>query len=775
MKTHPADIDSNIEQERIDNLYRRSKTASFTLLIISTIYLFLLSDLFPAWQLIVWYLVLVTVLSGRLAAARWYEKSRGQGRSLRFWLYLFRFGVFVAGTTVGSLNILFFLPDSLSFLLLAFIFPFGITAGTVTILLDFIAFLLYATTLMGPLIYQMLIAGDRFFGGVGVLTFILILFFLKFSREYNNNFVTTSRLRFENKALLKNLEEERNQLNNRLGRIMNDSSIEIFVVNAETLQCLQVNRGAVENLGYTKEEFASLRLPDIFVNLDHHAFSRLIRPLYAGKEAVTHKGENRRKDGSTYPVEARLQLSKYEDPPIAVATVQNISERIEWEKKLIFQANFDQLTGLRNRHYIQAYMHSVFTRARRQHKKVALLFMDLDNFKDINDTLGHDTGDELLRLTARRILSVLRESDIAARTGGDEFTVLLENLQETANAEVVAGKLVKEFQNPFKVTGHEVYTTISLGISVYPDDGSTLDQLMKYADMAMYQAKNNGRNNYCFFSHEMRRSSEEQMMISTQLRHAIARGELSLYYQPKIDIGRSKIVGAEALLRWYSKELGAISPDVFIPLAEQSGMISDLGNWVLHSACREAMAWEELCGERLHVSVNISPQQFRSGILLDSVNSALSLSGLPPERLELEITENLLLQDSAEPLLLLNTLHENRVRLALDDFGTGYSSLSYLGRFPLQVLKIDRSFISGLAISPSSSALVDAIIAMAHSLELEIVAEGVEQESELTFLRQRGVEIIQGYFFSPPLPVEKFHELLTEKWRDGLTAGGMNG
>jgi EAL domain-containing protein (putative c-di-GMP-specific phosphodiesterase class I) len=334
-----------------------------------------------------------------------------------------------------------------------------------------------------------------------------------------------------------------------------------------------------------------------------------------------------------------------------------------------------------------------------------------------------------------------------------------------SNAELVAGKLVKEFRHPFKVNGHEVYTTISLGISIYPDDGSTLDQLMKYADMAMYQAKNNGRNNYCFFSHEMRRSSEEQMMISTHLRHAIAREELSLYYQPKIDIDRSRIIGAEALLRWHSKDLGSISPEVFIPLAEQSGLINDLGNWVLQTACQEAMEWEKRYGEKLHVSVNISPQQFRTGILFEAVENALSLSGLPPERLELEITESLLLQDSDEPLALLRALHENRIRLALDDFGTGYSSLSYLRRFPLQVLKIDRSFISGLTVDQSSCALVDAIIAMAHSLELELVAEGVENENELTFLRQRGVEVIQGYFFSPPLPVDKFRALLSEKER----------
>jgi len=764
-------IEKKIEKERIDNLFARSKTASFTLLIICTIYLVLLAQKFEWKPLLVWYLVLVAVLSGRWLAAILYASHLGERKSHEFWLYVFRLGVLAAGATVGSLNLFFFSEESLSFLLLAFIFPFGITAGAVTILLDFISFSLYVATLLGPVMIQTAFAGDQMYVGVGILTFVLTLFFLKFSKDYTNNFFITSRLRFENQSLLQKLEEEKNQVSNRLGRILNDSSIEIFVVNAASLQCLQVNRGAIENLCYTKEEFNDINILDIFTNLDRKSFDELLAPLYKGREVVVHKGANRRKDGSTYPVEVRLQLSAQDNPPIIVATVQNITERLEWEKKLIYQANFDQLTGLHNRHYIQAYMQSVFTRAKRQHKKVALLFMDLDNFKNINDTLGHDTGDELLRQTALRILTLVRESDIAARTGGDEFTVLLESLTNSDNAEVVASKLVQEFQHPFRIYGREIYTTISLGISIYPDDGDSLDQLMKYADMAMYQAKNNGRNNYCFFSHEMRRSSEEQMMISNHLRHAIAKEELAIFYQPKVDIKKSRIIGAEALLRWHNDELGDISPEVFIPLAEHSGLINELGIWVLERACREAMVWQGLCDEMLQVSVNISPQQFRSGILLESVGSSLKSSGLPPELLELEITESLLLQDSDEPLTILQELHHKGVRLALDDFGTGYSSLSYLRRFPLQVLKIDRSFISGLHADQSSKVLVDAIIAMAHSLDLEIVAEGVEHEDELEFLRQREVNIVQGYFLSPPMPVEKFRELLLDTGQSSSDKG----
>jgi EAL domain-containing protein (putative c-di-GMP-specific phosphodiesterase class I) len=286
---------------------------------------------------------------------------------------------------------------------------------------------------------------------------------------------------------------------------------------------------------------------------------------------------------------------------------------------------------------------------------------------------------------------------------------------------------------------------------------------MQYADIAMYQAKEDGRNNYRFFSREMRHTSEEQMRMSNYLRDAFANEEFSLCFQPKVDITRGRIFGAEALLRWHNPKLGDVLPDVFIPLAEKMGFINDIGSWVLEEACREAMRWQEFSDEKLQVSINVSPQQFRTGALLKAVNKALSLSGLPCDRLELEITESLLLQDSDKPLTILNTLHDNGVTLALDDFGTGYSSLSYLRSFPLQVLKIDRSFIRDLQEDWNNRALVEAIIAMAKSVRLEIVAEGVENEEQLEFLRRREVNIVQGYLFSPPVSAEKFCDMLQDE------------
>lgn len=761
MTDSPYNIDQRIEKQRIDELYQRSKTASLALLITSTVYLLLLAQKFPWQTLLTWYLVLLIVLGGRTLLTRLYESDVHQVRPLHIWLRLFRLGIFAAGATIGSLSIFFLEKNSVPYVVMAIIVPYGITVGALTWLLDLYSFSLYVLTIMLPVVYQTALVTNN--TGTGMLTCVLILFFLRFSKEYNRSYLLNTKLRHENKILLENLEAEKNKINNRLGRILNDSTTMIFVASAESLQCLQVNKGAIENLGFSIEEFRDISLLDIFTDLDRSSLDELLAPLLNGKgrlETIVHKGINRRKDGSTFPIEARFQLSTEDAAPIIVANVQDITERTKWEERMIYQANYDQITGLFNRHYMQSYMYSVFTRAIRHHKKVALLFMDLDNFKNINDTLGHDFGDEVLKQTAQLISSQLRKSDVAARTGGDEFTVLLENLEENVHAEVVARKIVNGFQEPFFIQGREIYTTVSVGISIYPDDGDSHDQLMQCADMAMYQAKEDGRNNYRFFSREMRQSSEKQMLISNHLRNAMAKNEFYLLFQPKIDITGSRIVGAEALLRWHNDILGEVSPNTFIPLAENLGLISDIGQWVLENACLEAMAWQQLTSERIRISVNVSPQQFRAGSLIEGVSRALTHSGLPNDQLELEITENLLLQDSDKPLAILNTLHAQNIVLALDDFGTGYSSLSYLKKFPLKVLKIDRSFIHDLEIDQNNKALVDAIIAMAHSLNLEVVAEGVENERQLEYLRERHVRIIQGYFFSPPIPANKLRALL---------------
>ena len=752
-------IEEQIERSRIDQLYQRSKTASYALFSACTIYVIFLSLNFQWQQLLVWYVVLINVLGLRFIVAYLYEKKLKKTKSLKFLLNLFRISIFFTGATVGSLSILFLDEKSVAYVVMAIIVPYGIVVAALTWLFDFYSFCLYVITVLLPIVYRTIIHTDYY--GTGILTALLILFFIKFSKEYNNSYIISSRLKYENKYLLENLEKEKNKLNNRLVKILNDSTTMIFVADAESLKIIQVNKGAVENIGYSFDEFCKINLLEIFTDMDKSSFDKFISQIHViNQDNMIYKGINRKKDGSTFPVEARFQISTADVPSIIVANVQDITERTKWEEELIYQANFDQLTGLYNRHYIRSYMHSVFNRSKRNRKKAALLFMDLDNFKDINDTLGHDVGDEVLKKIAKLINCQLRKSDVAARNGGDEFTVILENLDNKLNAEIVARKIVDAFKKPFIITDKEIYTTISVGISIYPDDGESYDLLMQCSDMAMYKAKADGRNNYRFFSEEMRHFSEKQMIISNHLRNALAKNELYILYQPKIDIIKGRIVGSEALLRWNNDTLGEVSPMTFIPLAENIGIINDLGQWVIENACKEAMAWQQLTDEKIRISVNVSPQQFRSGTLVGIVETALRKSGLPVDLLELEITENLLIQDSDNPLTILNVLHERGVTLALDDFGTGYSSLSYLRKFPIHVLKIDRSFIHDLENDQNNRALVDAIIAMAHSLGLEIVAEGVENKYQLDYLRDREVKIIQGYFFSPPVPFNKFVSLL---------------
>ena len=718
------------------------------------------------WQnLVYWYASLLVVLLLRGLLERRYRAAKTQAGDLQPWVWRYRLGVISSGMIFGSAGLLFYPPDSVAHQAVTVVLLAGMSAGALTVLVsDLISFAVYISFLLLPCAAISLSYSDRLHVGIGLLLIAFYGLLLRSSYRIHDLVDSSLRLRYINLSLVDNLEREKHRLDNRLGRILNDSSNEIYVMDAQTLKCLQVNLGATQNLGYNQEEITGLGMLDILVNLEQAHFAQLIQPLLqGGRDSVPYQGKHRRKDGSLYDVEGRLQLSTEEEPPVYVATVLDVTARKESESKLIQQANFDQLTSLPNRYYMMTRIDDAFARARREHTKVALLFMDLDNFKNINDTLGHNIGDLLLQQAAVRIRSVLRGSDTPARLGGDEFLVMLEGLQHGEQAEVVSRKLVESFERAFTVEGREIYTTTSIGISVFPDDGESVDLLMQHADTAMYQAKVNGRDHYQYFSQNMRAATEEHVIIETHLRRALINRELHLVYQPKIDISCGEIIGAEALLRWSSPELGTVSPDKFIRVAENIGLIETIGNWVLASACEEARKWQDITKAPIHVAVNVSSHQFRTGKLLREVEQVLATTGLSPDALELEITESLLVQDTKEPQEILQALFERGIKLALDDFGTGYSSLSYLKRFPLQVLKIDRSFVRDLSVDQNDEVLVEAIVAMAHSLNLEVVAEGVENQLQLDFLRQRGVRFVQGYFYSPPVLPARFRAMLMEQ------------
>ncbi len=440
---------------------------------------------------------------------------------------------------------------------------------------------------------------------------------------------------------------------------------------------------------------------------------------------------------------------------------RDISERKHFERELKRQATHDALTELPNRLLLEEHLASELARARRGRFLAAVLFLDIDNFKRINDSLGHAAGDALLRNVAQRLRECVRPNDVVARYGGDEFTILVGDLAHSDSILPILHKLREAFETAIFIAGQDVYAAFSMGVSVYPHDGSDPETLLKNADAAMYRAKANGRNQHQFYAPEMNARGEELLALETDLRRALDRKEFVLFYQPQLDLRNRRIAGMEALLRWQHPEHGLVSPDDFIPLLEETGLIVPVGEWVLRSACTQYRKFHE-AGQPLRISVNVSARQFRDQTLLDRVQQAIRDEGIPPHHLELEITESTAMRDVQITSEILGALDVLGIRLAIDDFGTGYSSLAYLKRFPLDVLKIDRAFIPDSPHNGSVAAIAEASISLGHKLGLEVIAEGVETMEQVAFLRTHECDILQGYCFSHPKPVDQIEQFIMD-------------
>jgi diguanylate cyclase (GGDEF)-like protein len=430
------------------------------------------------------------------------------------------------------------------------------------------------------------------------------------------------------------------------------------------------------------------------------------------------------------------------------------------EEHLDQLAHFDTVTNLPNRNMFNQQLAHALAQARRNSRNVGLLFLDLDRFKIINDTLGHHVGDLLLRAVAARLVNAMREADTVCRLGGDEFIVVVENAATPAAMATIAEHVISEFSRPFQIESHEIYISPSIGISVYPNDGKNSDLLLKHADIAMYHAKEQGRNNFQFFSVDMNQRAKHRLSMETNLRRGLEREEFQLHYQPKVDIASGRIVGVEALIRWQHPEHGAVSPAEFIPIAEDTGLILPIGEWVLRTACAQAKAWDHAGYGPLRMAVNLSGRQFAKGDVVEMISRILDNARLPAEHLELEITESVLMETTEATAAKLTQLRAMGIQVAIDDFGTGYSSMTYLKRFPISTLKIDRSFVRDIPGDTDDAAITTAIIAMAHSLKIGVVAEGVETGEQVKFLRDHGCTYAQGFYFSKPLPAEELVLLL---------------
>lgn len=481
------------------------------------------------------------------------------------------------------------------------------------------------------------------------------------------------------------------------------------------------------------------------------------RPYEVEYRLLTGEGKVRwiRERGYYLPAEGAL-------PSRLCGLVFDISATKEAHDRIQYLAWHDTLTGLANREQLQEVLHQRLEVARDAGLQMALLFVDLDRFKTINDSLGHQVGDELLKTCAQRLRDAVRGSDVVGRLGGDEFVVVLTGVDAAAHVAPIATKLLSRIAAPMVIQGLQLHVTASLGISVYPRDGATASELMRHADAAMYQAKAKGRNTHCFFSEELNARLSERFEIESQLRLALVRGELSLHFQPQFQSEGTRLIGFEALLRWQTPEGRWIPPDKFIPVAEESGLIQPIGDWVLEEACSHWKQWRVQHGADIRVSVNLSASQLRDRGLLTRIRQLTERFDMPPGALELELTEAVAMHDPGASIELMKQLRELQVSLAVDDFGTGYSSLAYLKTLPIQRIKLDRSFVKDMELNPDDQAICKAAIQMAHSLSLEVVAEGVETEAQRRFLSDHGCDLMQGYHLGRPMPAQDVPHLLSQ-------------
>lgn len=538
----------------------------------------------------------------------------------------------------------------------------------------------------------------------------------------------------------------------------------IMVCNADNI-IETVNSAFSEITGYCVEEVTG-KTPAILKSGRHDAefYNRMISKL---NKIGRWEGEiwNRRKNGEIYPQWLSIKTIHDETGKIVrfISLFSDITLRKRNEERILYQANYDALTGLPNRSLFMDRLQRAIIQAERSNNQIALLFIDLDRFKNVNDTLGHACGDLLLQEAAARLNALVRRSDTVARLGGDEFTVILSELTDFTQIEHLVEKLLKSLSAPYDLEKNVAFVSASIGITIFPNDGANVDDLLKNADTAMYKAKENGRNLSQFFTTKMNDQANERRALETALHQALEREEFVLHYQPIVDAQTGMLISCETLLRWHQPEHGNIFPDKFIPLAEDTGLIIPIGAWVLEKACFEAVNWAKKMKNPPNISVNMSSRQFQRADVVELVRDTLDKTGLDPHRLTLEITESLLIVDDEEIVRQLHDVRKLGVGLSIDDFGTGYSSLSYLRRFPITTLKIDRAFILDLTSDDEAAAVVSAILSMANSLHMKVVAEGVEEREQLDILRVGGCDYIQGYYYSPPVPIEAFRLMVQQE------------
>ncbi|AMC34826.1 EAL domain-containing response regulator [Janthinobacterium sp. B9-8] len=552
----------------------------------------------------------------------------------------------------------------------------------------------------------------------------------------------------------------------RFRSAMDATADAIFLVSRNTMRFVEINATACSMLGYTRQELLDATPAEIGeVSLE--ALETTYDSIIAGQDInVLVDTTIRRKDGSYLQVEVHQQAQKSENDWVMVGVARDLTERKESAQRLHQLAHYDVLTGLPNRTLFYEALKNALIQATDSNGQLAVLFVDLDLFKNVNDTLGHAIGDELLNQFGNRLVQCMRTGDTVGRLGGDEFALILVMQNEPFYPTLVANKIREVLRESFEIQGQEVTVSASMGITIYPDDATAHETLIKYADTAMYRAKQAGRDTYRFFTAQMNAEVLARHDLEVALHKAVENKEFVLHYQPKVHLKSGRIVGLEALLRWQRPGHGLVPPYLFIPVLEETGLIVRVGSWAITTACQQIGQWLHAAIGPMQISVNVAGRQFIEGDLEGDVIKALLDHDIPANLLELELTEGSLMVNTKRTITILQNLKTRGVQISIDDFGTGYSSLAYLRRFPIDKLKIDIAFIREVTTNPDDAAIALAIIRMAHSLKLEVIAEGVETEAQLTFLLRYHCDQIQGYYFSPPLPLHELEQVLLSETLD---------
>jgi diguanylate cyclase (GGDEF)-like protein/PAS domain S-box-containing protein len=548
--------------------------------------------------------------------------------------------------------------------------------------------------------------------------------------------------------------ETQKKINKRFNRILDDTINEIYILDPSTYKILRANLKASTNLGYPLNEFSAFFFNSLFSNFSWDDLNQHIQTLLKNEQAqASFTNQLKRKDGSTYPVEVRIQYLDTEEPAQLFAIVEDITAQKAMEEHIKQLAFYDTLTELPNRNLLKDRMKLMLAHADRRNKKFAVIYMDMDNFKAVNDNLGHDAGDQFLKSVTKRLTECLRKDDTLGRLSGDEFIILLPALKDEKEATQLAQKINDVMDPPFLISNKEIFSNFSIGISYYPDDGKDIATLLKNADIAMYRAKEMGGHTYQLFTASMNDKINQRMTMEQNLRKALENDELKLYYQPKVN-EEGTLLSLEALIRWPQPDGKMISPGVFIPIAEESRIIGLLGKWVIIEACKKIKEWKTKFGQSIKIAVNVSGKQFEQTNLVNDIKEILATTKIDPLLLEIEVTETAVMRDIDAVIKILEELKELGVQSSIDDFGSGYTSLGYLKKFPVHSLKIDQSFIRGFK-DKSNQAIIEGIITICKVMGLEVVAEGVETKEQLEYLKALKCDIYQGYFFYKPLPADE--------------------